>query len=68
MELTEEGLLDLEIGFLHRFVYKLIWKHIHIEEDLVGKAELMLKELLSSAVKISLSAEERKALLSKRAC
>ena len=45
LELTEEVLLDLEIGFLHRFVYKLIWKHIHIEEDLVGKAELMLKAL-----------------------
>ena len=44
-EVTEEVLLDLEIGFLHRFVYKLIWKHIHIEEDLVGKAELMLKAL-----------------------
>ena len=47
-EVTEEELLDLEIGFLHRFVYELIWKHIvdlQPEEDLVGKAELMLKAL-----------------------
>ena len=47
-EVTEELLFDLELGFLHRFVYELIWKHIvdlQPEEDLVGKAELMLKAL-----------------------
>ena len=47
-EMTEEVLFDLEIGFLHRFVYELIWKHIvdlQLEEELVGKAELMLKAL-----------------------
>ena len=34
---------------------------------MVDKAEQMLEELLSTALEISLSAEERKALLSKRA-
>merc|ERR1719500_971429 len=47
-EATEEVLFDMEIGFLHRFVYELIWKHIvdlQLEEELVGRAELMLKAL-----------------------